>query len=337
MNSDQNNATELGAPTCGLVGPFAFPLQWTFQRNQGGRKSSRKSMHRLTGVKGKPLFIEAVPPPIKQLRSLLREFAERVSRHEAEIGVEFFSLFSNPSATPVDAEEIVLDLTQVLEARACPRYGTWKLINDQRGRFYKHFAELQQRAIANGRYFPLPTILRVRVHLTLGVRMEMGFSEGFLPGNKLFVVSSQGSKTAVFYTGYRPPLEAFVQNDEVISTDLSLYDQCGCRAIALCQSGESIVFSGFIHGLPNFELHHVWHALKEGDKLTVRIQEKPYFALFLVWRERTLGRIVRGNAALALRILREAQSPRIAIVLLHNFYKSSFGQIGYAMYRSEPA
>jgi hypothetical protein len=330
-----DNVTELGAPNCGLVGPFAFPFQWTSQRNRGGRKSSRKSMRRRMDAKGQPLFIEAAPPPIKQLRSLLREFAEHVNLHKTEIGAEFFSLFSNPSTPPVDIDEIVLDLTQVLEAHACPRYGTWKLINEQLCKFYKHFAELQQRAIANGRYFPPPSILRVRVHRTQGVCMEMGFSEGFLPCNKLFVVRLPGSKTGVIYTGFQSSFDAFVQSDEVLPNGTPLIEQIESGAITFCRSGEIMEFAGFIQGLPDYELHHVWHALKEGDELTVRIQEKPYFALFLAWRERTLGRIAHGDTALALHILREDNQSRVVIVLLHDFYKSSFGQIGYAMYRKE--
>lgn len=188
QKSDADN-TVVGASTCGLVGPFAFPFEWTFERNRSGRKSSRKPMRRLPGLKGVPLYVEAVPPPLKRLRYMLRELGERVCSHQYQIDEAFFSLFASfPTATD-DTDEVILDLTQVLEEQSCSCYGTRKFINDQRNRFYKNFAELQQRAIANGRYFPMPNILRACIHRTKGMRMEMGFTEGFLPGNQLYMIT----------------------------------------------------------------------------------------------------------------------------------------------------
>lgn len=75
-----------GKPTSGLIGPFAFPFEWTFQRSRSGRKSSRKPFHRLPSIKGMPLFIEAVPPPVKQLREMLRELGAAVHIHAHDIG-----------------------------------------------------------------------------------------------------------------------------------------------------------------------------------------------------------------------------------------------------------
>ncbi len=327
--SDYENTT-LGASTCGLVGPFAFPFQWTFQRNRGGRKSSRKAMHRLTGVKGMPLFIEAVPPPLKRLRNMLQELGEVVLSLHYEVDEDFFTLFGGEAALN-DADEVILDFTQALTARACPRYGTWKKFNEQRDRFYKHYAELQRRAVANGRYFPPPTILRARNHRTNGVRMEMGFSEGFLPGNKLLVITV--STTGVAKSTFRPNFNVFIRDDEPVPAGQSLHEQINTWAAAFCRTGESLVFAGLIQGLALFELHHVWHALAEGDELTARIGEKPFFEINLLWRERILGRVARGDAALALRMLREDKHLRVVIVRLHAFHESSFSQIAFAMYK----
>lgn len=322
----------LGTPTCGLVGPFAFPFQWTFQRNRGGRKSSRRAMHRLTDIKGVPLFIEAAPPPIKQLKSMLRELCEHVCVHHYDIGEELFSSFEAVSTVIVQPEEIILDLTQLLEEPACRRYGTWKLINEQRSWFNKLFAELQQRAIANGRYFPPPNILRVRIHRTNGVRIEIGFSEGFFPGNKLLMVAIPDGGVGAVSTSYRPQIGIFARADESIPAGQSLNELVDSWANAFCRAGERIVLSGFIRGLSNYELHHVWHDLTEGDELAVRIEEgKNFTDLYLVWRGRTLGRVAHEDVVLALRHFREAKPLRFAIVRLHAFHEA-FGRISYAMY-----
>lgn len=329
--SDYDN-TILGSPICGLVGPYAFPFQWTFQRNRGGRKSSRKAMHRLTGVKGMPLFIEAVPPPFKHLRNMLQELGEDVCSYQYQIDEDIFALFGGETALN-DADEVILDFTQALTARSCPRYGTWKKFNEQRDRFYKHFAKLQRRAVANGRYFPPPTILCARIHRTNGVRMEMGFSEGFLPGNKLLVTTFPFSVTGVVKSTFRPNFNIFIRDDEPVPAGQSLHEQIDTWVAAFCRTGESLVFAGFIQGLAFFELHHVWHALAEGDELTVHIEEKPFLAISLVWRERILGRVAWGDSALALCTLREDKPLRVVIVRLHAFHESSFGQIAFAMYK----
>lgn len=335
--SDHDSVEILGSPTCGLVGPFAFPFQWTFQRNRGGRKSSRKSMHRLTGIKGMPLFIEAAPPPVKCLKNMLQEFGAHVSSHLCEIDEDFFTLFAAYSTVLADADEVILDFTQAFKARACRRYGTWKLFNQQRSWFYKLFLELQRRAIANGRYFPPPTILRARVHRTNGVRIEIGFSGGFLPGNKLLALAFPSSGGGTVSTSFRPQPGVIVHADESIPTGQSLNEQIDRWATDFCRSGESIVFAGFIRGLSNYELHHVWHALAEGDELAVRIEGKGRFTdLYLVWERRILGRVARGEVEVALRNLREAKPLRVAIVRLHAFHEPSFRQIAYAMYRREP-
>jgi hypothetical protein len=323
----------LGSPTCGLVGPFAFPFQWTSQRDQGGRKSSRKAMHRLTGINGAPLFIEAAPPPIKQLKNMLREFGTHVCLHQYEIGEELFFLFVETSTVLVEPVEIILDLTQILEKRACPRYDTWKLINDQRRWFYKLFSESQQRAIANGRYFPPPNILRVRIHRANGVRIEIGFSEGFFPGNKLLVVNIPVGGAGAVSTSYRPKIGVLAHADESIPAGQSLNEQVEHWATAFSRVDERILFAGFIRDLSHYDLHHVWHALTEGDELAVRIEEGKIFTnLYLVWRGRTLGKVAHGDVKLALRHMREAKPLRFAIVRLHAFHESSFGQIAYAMY-----
>ena len=333
--SFDDKVATLGSSTCGLVGPFAFPMQWTWERNRGGRRSSRKAMHRLTGIKGAPLFIEAAPPPIKQLKSMLRKFGEHVCLHQYDIGEAFFSSFESASAVSIEPEEIILDLTQMLEERACQRYGTWKLINEQRSWFYKRFAESQQRAIANGRYFPPPNILRVRIHRTNGVRIEIGFSEGFFFGNKLLAVTIPVGGEGVISTSYRPRIGLFDRTNESILAGKSLNELAQGWATDFCHSDERIVFAGLIQQLPFFELHHVWRALKEGDELTVCIEEKRYLALYLVWRGRTLGRIAHGDVARALCHLREEKPLRFAIVRLHAFHETSFGQIAYAMYKSD--
>lgn len=197
QKSDADNAL-LGAATCGLVGPFAFPFEYAFERNRGGRKSSRKSMHRSLGIKGVPLYIEAVSPPFKTLRYLLRELGERVSSHQFQTDEDFFSLFGRFPVACDDANEVILDLTHALEEQSCPRYGTRKFINEQRSRFYKKLAELQHRAIANGRYFPVPNILRACIHRTYRVRMEMGFTKGFVPDNQLYVITFPAIEARIF-------------------------------------------------------------------------------------------------------------------------------------------
>lgn len=144
-------------------------------------------MHSLWDVRGRPLFIEAVPVPVKRLRDLLYVLALRIQEHyEMHVGEEFFALFSG---TPLGAMvEAVVDFTQPLDEFHCPRFGSRNLVNCWRDWFYLRFVEIQQRAIANGRYFPPPRVLRVWVSRTDGVWAEIGFSRGFLADDAPLIV-----------------------------------------------------------------------------------------------------------------------------------------------------
>ncbi|WP_246094705.1 LysR substrate-binding domain-containing protein [Tepidimonas aquatica] len=73
----------------------------------------------------------------------------------------------------------------------CPRTGTRGFFSHWRRWFGWWYAGLQKRALANGRYFPSPAVLRVRTSREGTIRVEMGFAPGFLPGDRLYVLATR--------------------------------------------------------------------------------------------------------------------------------------------------
>ena len=70
----------IGRASTGLTGPYAFPSKWTFQRRGELQKTTRRRARHLRMqagqfLRGQPLYIEAVTPPLKAIRHLLGELA----------------------------------------------------------------------------------------------------------------------------------------------------------------------------------------------------------------------------------------------------------------------
>ena len=172
-HSDSIELGLIGSPKTGLSGPFAFPRTWTFQRNStrhAYQSSLLKRMHM-----GMPMFIESAELPVKRLRGLMRDLAASIHIHHLDVGDELFRLF------PVVEKMAVIVLNNPLTKVDCPRFGTRVFVNQMRERLMRRFAGLQQRALANGRYFPPPRMLFVRVSTSSIVRVDMVFAHGFLP------------------------------------------------------------------------------------------------------------------------------------------------------------
>lgn len=116
----------LGSSQTGLCGPFLFPFRWTFQR-RGGRRSWRRRAHRTMEAHLVPLFIEAVPPPVKALRGLLFNLAEGVRiHHELDLGEAFFTVFPPFGSGET---EVVVDFLPVARIQAIGRDGSSMLLS----------------------------------------------------------------------------------------------------------------------------------------------------------------------------------------------------------------
>lgn len=195
----------LGSPHTGLVGPFAFPDRYTFERRVELDKSARKRARRMRAacgsVRGVPLYIEAVVPPLKILRGLLVQLATIVDIHSRDIGhamlYEYF---------PGEDEEACIDFSAGEEIESCPRLGTRAWFSRWRRWLWARYAELQVRALDNGRYFPPPRCLRVYVPAEGPLRVEVAYAHGFLPGDRRYVWIAPTEGSHGRWRAGRPPV-----------------------------------------------------------------------------------------------------------------------------------
>jgi hypothetical protein len=181
--SDADTLTWLGNPNCGLVGPYAFPFQWTFQRRYDRRHKTRRSAHlQFPLMKGHPLFIEAVAPPLKQIHHAAMELVDKVW------DLVFFAGAHDPSILSALGVGAQWNLLQLIRPEQCPREGTRMLIEWVRKRFANRFAEWQATALRNGRYFPPPNRWELSVDSQGCVQLLMGWSAGFLPSDRVLAI-----------------------------------------------------------------------------------------------------------------------------------------------------
>lgn len=179
------SAKMIGSATTGLVGPYAFPFQWTFQRRTEHQYTSRRRARHLTqSAPAEPFYIEAVTPPLNVLRDLATALVKTVHIH-AMLNIGFSAL---QRMFPGQHDDIAIDFADTPSIAACPRDGTRGLLQKWQTWFQMRYAKLQHRALANGRYFPPPTIMRV--HLARDERMHivMAFAHGFLPEDRQCVM-----------------------------------------------------------------------------------------------------------------------------------------------------
>lgn len=250
----------LGSARSGLIGPYAFAPNWSFQRQKALNKSARHRAHHLWAqagerVHGVPLYIEAVTPPLKRLRHLVDELARVVWIHQClDIGFEALrGLF------PGAAGEACIDFAASSAITAYPREGTRWFLGGKRRWFGWWYAELQRRALASGRYFPPPTVLRARTTASGLVRMELGYAHGFLPDDRRYVLTL--------------PLDGKGGHTWLLAPDEPLPARPGMREwLQSCAqrwqgAGEAILHIGdlWCYGCPT-----TLDGLREADELTVR-------------------------------------------------------------------
>lgn len=265
---------------------------------------------------GVPLYVEAVTPPLKALHHLLDELARVVDIHQRfDIGFSaIYGYFPGP------AGEVWIDFADGSAIARCPREGTAMFFQAKRRWFGQRYAELQQHALANGRYFPPPKILRARTGATGPIRVEMGFAHGFLPGDRLFVLAflPQDGRSETY----------------LLTEDEPIPDRPGMRGLLeTCakrwqQPGETLWWVGHLwlsvdEGLPR--------EICEGDELFVRRDSQSPFDCGFYWQGRYLGLDLHNQYELRQQINRR-QPFCIRIVRLDYIANDFRGRIAYAVY-----
>ncbi len=316
----------IGPAECGLVGPFVFPAQWTFQRNPG-RKSQRRQAHRRLDVHGIPLFIEAALLPMKRLKSLMNELARRVWEHYAlDIGETFFAVF------PVEHDEAIVDLMDLKNIDHIPREGSCLLIQRLRLWFYCQWGQLQRQAVETGRYFPPPQLLRARVVRNAGVRLEVGFAPGFVPAERLITL----------WVGHAPENRlhrkriwwGLLSAEEPVPQEADFNDFLSACARRFAQPGETVWETGFLYDRSTSP--SLYTALREGDALAVRANRETGLTPILSWQGRTLGNACYGTRRLHV-LVSQGRTPTLRIIRLGPLYRHEFGRIAFALYgRGDP-
>lgn len=309
----------IGAAHTGLTGPYAFAPQSTSQRRGALQKTSRRRARHLQRFEGQELrtvtlYVEAVTPPLKAIRRLLTQLAEVVQIHQRyDIGFDaLYALFPGPNG------EAWIDFADGTAIEACPRLGTQWFFWRWRRWFAWWYAELQKRALANGRTFPPPAVLRVRTSREGPLRVEMGFAPGYLPGDRLYVLAAQ--------------LDGWGGVPYLLHPDEPLPAQAGVRAILREAAArwrrpeETVAVIGSVFSRDLEALR----ALREGDALDV-LWDADRWQLPVTWQGRSIGQVREGKHIL--RQLRGAgQALRLRVIRLHHVRHDQGGRIAFAAY-----
>lgn len=182
-HSDTDALAWMGNSNGGLVGPHAFPFQWTFERRRGQRHTTRHTAHvQFPKMKNQALFVEAVTPPLKQIRHAAIELVDNVW------DLVFFAGAHDPSILTALGAGAQWNLLQPISEEQCPREGTRMLIAWVRKRFANRVAEWQATALCNGRYFPPPNRWELSVDYQGCVQLLMGWSAGYLPSDRVLLM-----------------------------------------------------------------------------------------------------------------------------------------------------
>jgi hypothetical protein len=315
----------IGRASTGLTGPYAFPSNWTFQRRGELQKTTRRRARHLRMqagqfLRGQPLYIEAVTPPLKAIRHLLGELAQVVQIHQTfDIGFDrLYAFFPGPTG------EAWIDFADPAAILACPREGTALFFMRKRRWFAGWYADLQERALANGRYFPPPTILRVRTRAQGPLRVEIGFAPGFLPGDRLYVLAFDlDSQRGVPY---------------LLAPDEPLPDHPGVRALLRAAAerwrapGETVCVIGTVFVRDPEALR----TLREGVPLEVYQDPADLpWKLAVAWQGRRIGHVWEGTYVLRAK-LRMGEWLRLRVIRT-NFLRHDFvGRIAFAAYGVQP-
>ena len=187
----------LGTPSCGLIGPHAFPFQWTFQRRRAGHISGRGTVYlHLPLMQGRPLYVEGVTIPIRRIRHAALELVDAVWH------LFFVSGAYDPSILASLGTGADWDLLQPILPQQCGREGSRLFLERARRRFINRYAGWQVQAEQNGRFFPPPMVWNLTVHSQGNVQVLLGWSEGFSPSNKVWVtqrIADVSSGESVLY------------------------------------------------------------------------------------------------------------------------------------------
>lgn len=305
----------VGSPQTGLLGPYAFPFRWTFERNCG-RRGTRRRAHRLMPERhGAPLFVEAGPVPAKYLRHLMHRLASRIAKHrEIDIGEAFCEIF------PCGDNGAWVDF---LDPQAgVSRPGSHMLIAALRSWFMARWAERQQIAIASGHYFPPPRLMRARVAENVGVRIEVGFAAGFLPFDRLLTGWLPLGETRLSDLFLLDASEPF----PIGLTRKAFIQRCAERFV---RQGERLLHMGTVWD-GDWEIAAI-KRLCEGDELTAAEADYDY-SVALHWNGQPIGTLsLPGRADLRMRLLRQ-QGLVVRLIRLGFLLRSDRGRIVVAIY-----
>jgi len=261
---------------------------------------------------GVPLYIEAVTPPLARLRSDLTELVLAVARHRDDIGFALLQkLFPGPDG------EVWIDFTTTAPLAACPRDGTASYLRALHQRFWQRYVQRQNKALANGRFFPPPAVLRVRLAALGSIRVDMGFAPGFLPGERLYVLvpSERRHKGQTW----------LLAPDESVPQHLGVRDWLAECARRLEPPGQTLRYVGSVRLSDNW----LRLGLTEGEDLTAHIERQYHVGLF--WRCHRLGDAWQHVSELR-ALLASGQPLRIRIVRLHFLNHPEQGNLAYAVY-----
>lgn len=277
----------IGSATTGLVGPYAFPFRWTFQRREEHQRTSRKRARHLASY-------PPGTPPLKSLRHLAKQLGKVVRLH-ATLDIGFDSL---QPMFPGAEGEIEIDFVDAGGIDACPRDGTRGLFACWRSWFQDRYAGLQRCALANGRYFPPPCVLRVHMMADETLRIVIGYAHGFLPDDRRYVLLPQ-VKT-------RQGSAWLLAPGEPVPQQASMRDFLHACAKRHAGPGEVVLGIGTIR--PDAKTAAI--DLREGDELTAMIDSGRCDGVALYrhdqrigWGEQVeLSGLIRSRMALRLRL-----------------------------------
>lgn len=313
------------SPNTGLCGPFLFPFRWTFERKRG-RKSARRTAHRRQpAVRGKPLFVEAGPLPVKALRHLLQRLAARMDEHRSlDIGESFFDVFP---AYPDNTEEALVDF--LADGTSIARDGSRMLVEQLRQWFHLSWAKLQERAVISGHYFPPPCVLRARLTRAGDVRIEAGFAPGFVPFDHLL--------TGFLPAGARSLGTLWLLDpDEPIPSTPNRKDFLRACALRLARPGEDVAHIGTVF---DHEFNaQVASRIRIGDEVCLEAPppdwywaaDRPYHRA-VYWQGHCLGTTHILDETLRARLSRDA-TLAARVIRLGTLMRPDWGRIVYAVY-----
>lgn len=172
----------LGTSNCGLVGPYAFPFQWTFERRRARLHVCRSNAHQHPEtLHGQAFLIEAVVPPMKHIRHAALEIVGAVWQ------LFFFSGAQDHSILDAIGSNAVWELTRPITPELCPREGTRMHLERVRIRFALRYIDWQKLALKNGRFFPPPVQMELTVDTVGSVQLLLRWSAGYAPGDKAWI------------------------------------------------------------------------------------------------------------------------------------------------------